>query len=150
MLNIWVPKVNCEKWLKIILISVQPCWLLPRRVALEWPQAFLRLGRCPLGDRHWWPKRLSACLKWLRSEVLTTPCRCPKKSGEFTVLLKYWAVDWYRNFFHSISEPRLGVPGQPGSLDFEVALGSITAQDVMLKRQLMGLADFDGKKHSNL
>lgn len=46
----------------------------------------------------------------------------------------------------SISEPRLGVPGQPGSLDFEVALGSITAQDVMMKRQRMGLADFDGKK----
>jgi len=36
------------------------------------------------------------------------------------------------------------VPGQPGSLDFEVALGSITAQDVMMKRQRMGLADYDG------
>ncbi|XP_059489309.1 trafficking kinesin-binding protein milt isoform X2 [Neocloeon triangulifer] len=48
-----------------------------------------------------------------------------------------------------ISAPQLGIPGQPGSLDFKVALGNITAQDVLLKRQRMGLVDIDGDSFSS-
>ncbi|CAB3386193.1 Hypothetical predicted protein [Cloeon dipterum] len=44
-----------------------------------------------------------------------------------------------------INCPRLGIPGQPGSLDFKMALGKITAQDVLMKRHRMGLIESEGQ-----
>lgn len=46
---------------------------------------------------------------------------------------------WYPR----LSGPRVGVPGQPGSLDLAVALGHISAQEVLMRRQRM-MTDTDG------